>query len=145
MAWYIKTATGCGKSAMKFIARIFHAVFLKGCFQTAFVKGAVVGYKRQPFDPVCYFGPYFRKCRLSVSVPAGESVNLSSPISIIIGSRLNKAIEFVNNLTISHNNYADAAHAGASAIGRFKVYCYKVWVKPKARCMNFEKSVKFVA
>jgi hypothetical protein len=67
-----------------------------------------------------------RECRLPVGVSAGESVNLSSPVCIIIGSRLNQTIEFVNNLTASHYHNTDATHAGASAIGCFKVYCYKV-------------------
>ena len=54
---------------------------------------------------------------MPVGVSAGESVNLSSPVCIIIGSRLNQTIEFVDNLTASHYHNTDAAHTRASAIG----------------------------
>lgn len=53
-------------------------------------------------------------------------VGLSSPICIIIGGRLNKTVESVNNHTVTNYYDADTTHAGASAIGCFKVYCYKV-------------------
>ena len=36
---------------------------------------------------------------MSVSIPTGESVNLSGPVCVIIGGRLNQTIKFVNNLT----------------------------------------------
>ncbi len=56
----------------------------------------------------------------------GETVNLSSPVCIVIRGGLNKTIKSINYLTTSHDYYTDAAHAGASAIGCFKVYCYKI-------------------
>jgi hypothetical protein len=84
MARYVKTATGGGKGAMKFVTGIFHIILLKYCLQATLIKGTVVCYKRQAFYFVCNLRPHFRECRLSVSIPTGESVGLSSPICIII-------------------------------------------------------------
>ena len=122
----VKTTPGGGKSAIKFVTGVFHTIFLEYRLQAAFVKGPVVGHKRQTFDSVSNLCPHFRECRLPVSVVPGETVNLSSPVCIVIRGELNKTIKSINYLTTSHDYYTDAAHAGASAIGCFKIYCYEV-------------------
>ena len=126
MARNVKTATGGSECAMEFVTGIFHITLLKYCLQATLIKRTVVCYKRQAFYFLCHLRPHFRECWLSVSIPTGESVDLSSPICIIIGGRLNKTVESVNNHTVTNYYDADTTHAGASAIGCLKVYCYKV-------------------
>ena len=81
MARNVKTATGGSECAMKFVTGIFHIILLKYCLQATLIKRTVVCYKRQAFYFLCHLRPHFRECRLSVSIPTGESVDLSSPPS----------------------------------------------------------------
>lgn len=46
MAGQVETAARGGKSAMKFIVGIWHAIFLKGRFETTLIKRTVVGHQR---------------------------------------------------------------------------------------------------
>lgn len=71
--------------------------------------------------------PHFRECRLSVGIPTCKTVNCRSPISIVIGSRLNERVEFIYDLASAHYDHPDTAYAAAPSVGRFKVYCNKIF------------------
>ena len=111
MAWELERAARCGKCAMKFIARIFHAIFFKYSFKAAFIKGTVVSHKWQSFYFIFDLRPYLREVRLSVSVKACKSMDFSSPISIVVGGRLYEAVKFINNLSVTNYNNANTAYA----------------------------------
>lgn len=125
MARNVGATTGGSECAMKFVTGIFHIILLKYCLQATLIKRTVVCYKRQAFYFSLPPAPTLPGMSVVVSIPTGESVDLSSPICIIIGGRLNKTVESVNNHTVTNYYDADTTHAGASAISCFKVYCYK--------------------
>ena len=61
----------------------FFDVTCQGCVPLAlYIASIASDHKRQAFYFLCHLRPHFRECRLSVSIPTGESVDLSSPICI---------------------------------------------------------------
>lgn len=126
MAGEVETATGGCDGAVKFIVGIFHAILGKYRPQPTLVKWPVVSHKGQSLNKRLYLRPYLRKCRLSVGIPACQAMYLGSPISIVIGCRLNKRVEFVDNLTSAHNDHTDTTHVASSSVGRLKINRNKV-------------------
>lgn len=103
--------TRCGERAVELVTGICHAVLGKGGFQTAFIKGTVMGDKRKTFYQRLDLRPYFRERRLPVCVPASQAVDFGCPICIIIWDRLNERVEFIDNLTAPHHYNANTAYA----------------------------------
>jgi len=56
----------------------------------------------------------------------GKPVNLSGPVCVVIGYRLDKAVKLVDNLPSADYYDADAAHTGASAVSCLEIYCYEI-------------------
>lgn len=96
---------------MELISWIFHSIFGEYRFQAAFVKWPVVGHKWQTLDTWGNLCPDFRKWGLSVGIASGQSMHLGGPVCIVIWCGLNETVEFIDNFTSSHYNYADTAHA----------------------------------
>ena len=126
VAGQAQAAARGGKRAVEFITGIFHVVFGKYRFQTALVKGAVVGHERQPFDAGRYLIPDFGKQGLVVGVFARKSVNARCPVIIIIRRRLDETVIPADYLSSAHNHYTHAADAGALAIGCLKIYSCEI-------------------
>lgn len=110
MTGNIETSTRCGERTVELIVGICHPVLGKGGFQTTFFKRSVVGDKRKVLNQRFYLCPYFRKGRLTVGVTASETVNIGSPICIIVGSRLDERVELIDYLATAHYHNANAAY-----------------------------------
>lgn len=111
VAWNIETSTRCGERTVELIVGICHPILGKGGFQTTFIKRTVVGDKWKTLNQWFYLRPYFRKGWLTVCVEASETVDFCCPVCIIVRSRLNERIEFIDDLTSVHYHKADAAYA----------------------------------
>ena len=90
------------------------------------VKWPVMGHEWQTLNQRFYLRPYFREGRLTVRISPGKTMNLSSPVCIIIGCRLYETVEFINNLASAYHYNADAAHTASPPVGSFKIYCNKI-------------------
>lgn len=126
VAAQLEVLARCGKRTVELVAGIFHPVLRKGRLQAAFVKRTVVGDKRQPLDQRLNLCPYLGEGRLPVGVTARQAMHFSGPVGVIIGGRLDEAVEPVDNLAAAHHNNADAAHARPASVGRLEIYCNKV-------------------
>ncbi len=112
---------------MEFVAGVWHAIFGEDGFEATFVKRPVVGNQWEALDALLNLSPHFRERGLPVGVASGESVNCCGPLIIVVRRRLNKAVEAIDNLAVSHNDYADAANAASPAVGCFKIYGCKIF------------------
>ena len=128
MTGYIETSAGSCKCAIKLIIGIFHAILLKNSFQTALVKRTVMSHKRQILDFAGYLCPYFRKCRLTVGITPSKTMHFSCPICVVVGSRPDKAVKPIYDLSVPYYNNAYATHTGAATVGGFKIYRRKIAV-----------------
>ena len=111
VAWNIEASMRCGERTVELIVGICHPILGKGGFQTTFIKRPVVGDKWKSLYQQLYLRPYFRKGWLTVCITASETVNLGSPVCIIVGRRLNKRVELIDYLTSSHHHNANATYA----------------------------------
>lgn len=122
-----QTATRRSQRAHEVVVRIFHAIFGKRSLEATLVEGPIMRHERQIAYHRRYLRPHFRKRRLTVGVAARQAVHGRGEAAIIVGARLDKAVEAVDYAPFAHHNYADTAHAGAMTIGRLKIYGCKIF------------------
>ena len=86
VVWQIgERATRDTKRVVELIVRIVHLIYSEHGLQATFIKGLVVGHKRQSLNQRLYLCPHFRKDRSIVSVFMTEAMNLTAPIVIVVG------------------------------------------------------------
>ena len=122
-----ESPTGSPIGTMKFIIGIIHPITSEDGFQTAFVKGFVMGHQWKPFYHRCYLCPYFREDRCIVCISLGEAMYFGIPIAIVIGFRLDEGVERIHYLSIADNHDSYTAYTGAFIVGGFKIYSCKVF------------------
>lgn len=112
--------------AIELIFRIVHDIFLKHRPQTALVKLTVVSHQRQPLDKRLYLAPHIWKFRCVSHILQCQPMHPCVPIREEVGMRINKAVELVGNLSVSHHNHSHAAHTAVALVGCLKIYRCKI-------------------
>ena len=112
--------------AIELILRIVHDIFLKHRPQTALVKLTVVSHQRQPLDKRLYLAPHIGKFRCVSHILQCQPMHPCVPIREEVGMRINKAVELVGNLSVSHHNHSHAAHTAVALVGCLKIYRCKI-------------------
>ena len=112
----------CGAAgAAKPVAGIFHLVGLEHGFEATLVEGAVVCHEGQSGDARGDLFPHFRKGRCTFGIFSREAVHLLAEPCVVVGHRMDEAVEGVGDDAVAHDHHADAAHAAALSVGGLKV------------------------
>ena len=114
-------AAGGLAGAVETVAGIVHLIAAHDGPQAAFVECLVVGDEGQAFYQGLYLPPHLGEDGGFVGVGTGEAVHAGVPIEIVVGLGLDEGIEGVDELTVAHDDDADAAHAGALVVGGLEV------------------------
>ena len=86
-----------------------------------------MGYEGKSLNQWLYLLPNFREDGGILCILRRETMNLGTPIIIIIGLRLNQRVEGIHDLAISDDNHTNGANAGSLVVGSLKIYCSKVF------------------
>ena len=119
-------ATGGGQRVVKLIVRIVHLIDVESCFQTSLVKWLVVSHQWKTFYQRFYLRPYFWETRCIIRVFMTKTMNLRTPIVIIVRLRLDERVERINYLAIANNDDSYRAYAATLIVGRLKIYGCKI-------------------
>ena len=112
----------CRQRVIEFIVRIVHLIDAEHLFETAFIKRAVVGDQRQPLDKRFYLFPNEGKDERILGVLRSQPVHLSAEPLVILRLGMDQAVEPVHDLSVAYDNYADAADAARTFVGRLEIY-----------------------
>lgn len=103
-------AAGGAERIIEPVIRVIHLIDAEHGFQAAFIKRAVVGHKRKSLYERLYLCPDLREHRRIISIGTAQTVDLLAPVVVVVGLRLDKRVERIRNLTVTHNDYAYRAH-----------------------------------
>ena len=109
------------------IVGVLHLVGLKDGLQAAFVEGAVVRHKGQSGDAWRDLFPHFRKGGGVVGIIRTQTVHLLAEPRVVVGHRMDEAVEGVGDDAVAHDHHADAAHAAALSVGGLEIDGCKVF------------------
>lgn len=120
------TPGGC-QSVIKNIVRVIHLIDPENRLKATLIKSRVVCYKRKPLDARRDLLPHIWEYRSSVGVFRPQAVNpLAEPL-IVIGLRMNEAVEGIHYLSVTHDYHPHTAHAGWLLVGSFEIYCREIF------------------
>lgn len=120
-------SAGHAQGIIELIVRIIHLVHAKDCFQTAFIKRAVVGHQWQTFYQRCYLFPHLRKYRSIICIPTGQSMHLRTPVVVIVRFGIDEGVKGVNYLVVSYNDHTYRTDGRPFAVSGLKVYGGKIF------------------
>ncbi len=104
-------APGGGKGVVENIIGIIHPVHAEGGFETALVKGGVMGNKGKISNDGHYLFPDFRKYWCVFRVLLAQAVNAFAEPLIVFRLRMDEAVEGVGNYSVPYNYHTHAAYA----------------------------------
>ena len=83
-------AAGGVKGIVETIIRVIHLIDTEHGLKAAFIKRAVVGYKRKSLYERFYLRPDLGENRRIISIGTAQSVNPLAPVVVVVGLRLDK-------------------------------------------------------
>ena len=130
------TARGAA-GAMERIVGVGHGVVEVCLTQASLVERAVMGHQRQAVYPGGDARPHPGESVGSGCVFVGETVDTGVPVAVKIGLRAYELIEFFVYGAVSYDHDPHAAHAERVVVGRFKIYCCKVFHRNRRQKYEF--------
>ena len=125
-----KMSSRCRQRVVKFIVRIVHLIDAEYLLETAFIKKTVVGDQRQSLDKRFNLLPYEGEDGRILGVFRPEPVYLPAEPLVILRFRMDQAVESVHDLSATNDDYADAADAAGTLVGRLEVYRREISHRP---------------
>lgn len=108
-------------SAMKLIVRIRHIITPMSSAETPLIKFTVMRHQRQVAYHLHRLSPDLREVIGRIRILLGYAMNLDKFRIIIVRRRVHKAIEPVNDLTVSYHNNTHRTDTRRIIVGRFEV------------------------
>ena len=126
-----EVAAGGGEGVKESVSGIMETVGSENCFEAAFVKAGIVGYKgdiggetvgfKGGQDAVFYLVPNVREKRSIFGIIGAQAVNLLAKPGVVVRIRMDEAIERVHHFPIAHDDDAHGADAAGAAVGGFEI------------------------
>ena len=120
----------CRQSVVEFIVWIVHLIDAEHLFETAFIKRAVVGDKRQSLDKRFNLLPDKREYGSVIRVLGPQPMLLPAEPLVVIRLRMDQAVEPVHDLPVTHDDNAYAAEAAGALIRCLEIYRCEISHRP---------------
>ena len=114
-------ALGGDAGTVELVIGISHLVATEDSLQTTLVEGLVVSDQGKSLDEGFNLRPHIGENGGVVGILMTQAMDALTPITVIVGLGLDKRIERVHNLPITHNDDTNRADAGALGVSGFEV------------------------
>ena len=117
---------GGPQGVVKLIFRIIHLIHPEYGSEAALVEPGIVRHKRKSLNQRLYLFPDIREYGSVLCVLGAKSMNPHAEPLVIFRFRMDQAVEPVGDLTVTHHNDPDTAHAGRALVRRLEIYRRKI-------------------
>ncbi len=112
----------CRQRVVEYIVRIVHLIDAEHLLEATFIKRAVVGDKRQALDERFNLLPDEGEDGRIFGVFRSQPMHLPAEPLVVLRFRTDQTVEPVNDLSATNDDYANAADAAGTLVGRLEVY-----------------------